>query len=187
MIEKLVGMLQGKGGKDTEKMSVELYFKSLKTLLQNIDDFDYKEVSKEIAQENNAFGKQMNTPNDEKNLTKDLLKFFKEKESAKMDHFYTLGALMLAHANLVIVSHEDDDCIRYIEKFNSQIDSDRREIDLKNTLIANMKTKQELEEEKSQLLASQETFTKHSLDLAKEIREVKRRIDNFEEEYFAGL
>jgi hypothetical protein len=121
------------------------------------------------------------------NLTTDLLKVYKPKESSKMDHFYTLGALMLAHANLVIVSHENDDCLRYIEKFNSQIASDKKEIDLKTTLISTMKTKQELENEEKEILASQETFTRQSQYLEDEIREIKRRIDNFEGEYFAEL
>jgi hypothetical protein len=81
-----------------------------------MDAFEYKSVSNEVANQNSAFAKRMNTANDDLNLTKDLLKAYKEKESAKMSHFYTLGALMLAHANLVIVCHEDDDCERYIEK-----------------------------------------------------------------------
>ncbi len=50
LIEKLVGMLSEKGGKEAERMSVELYFKTLKGLLQKIEDFDYQGVTKEIAQ-----------------------------------------------------------------------------------------------------------------------------------------
>lgn len=151
MIEKLIGMLSGRSGKDAERISVELYFKSLKGLMRSLDEFNYKEVNKEVAQENIAFAKLMNTPGDEMNLSTDLLKIFKENESNKMDHFYTLGALMLAHAHLVIVSHEDEDCTRYIQKFEGQIESDKKEIELKHSVIASMKTKDELEEEKRQL------------------------------------
>ena len=94
---------------------------------------------------------------------------------------------MQAHANLVILSHDDADAKRYIEKFESQIDSDRKEIELKQAVINSMKTKDELEAEKAQLLESQEAFTRQNQRITEELRDLKRKIDNFEEEYFAEL
>jgi len=187
MIEKLVGMLSGKGGQNADRISVALYFKTLEGLLRSIDEFNFKEVRKDMAEEHASFGKIINTDGDDLNMRRELHTIFSEKQADQTTHFYTLHALMQAHANLVIISHEDADCNRYIEKFESQIDSDRKEIELKQAVIGSMKTKDELEAEKAQLLESQEAFARQNQRITDELRELKRKIDNFEEEYFAAL
>ena len=187
MIEKLVGMLSGKGGQNADRVSVELYFKTLEGLLRSIEEFNFREVKRENAEEHASFGKIINTDGDDLSMRRELHQIFSEKDADKTTHFYTLHALMQAHANLTIISHEDDDCYKYIEKFESQIESDKREIDLKKAVIDSMKTKEELEAEKAQLLEAQESFTRQNQRINDELRDLKRRIDNFEEEYFAQL
>lgn len=46
LIERLVGMLQGKGGEQSDRVGVELYFKSFVGFLRSIEEFNYKEVTK---------------------------------------------------------------------------------------------------------------------------------------------
>jgi hypothetical protein len=48
---------------------------------------------------------------------------FGEKEFAKKEHFMTIYSLMYAHANYVLVSHEDEDWKHGISLNESKIDS----------------------------------------------------------------
>ena len=187
MIEKLIGMLAGKGGQNADRISVELYFKTLEGLLRSIEEFNFKEVRKDQAEEHASYGKIINTEGDELNLKAALATTFSEKEADKASHFITLHALMQAHANLTIFSHEDEECSKVIAKLQSRIDGDLKTIELKDAVIGSMKKKEELEEEKRQLAAAHETFTQQNQRIAEELRDLRRRIDNFEEEYFAEL
>lgn len=187
MLERFIGMLSGKGGRNSDRIGVELYFKSLEGLLRSIEEFNFKEVKKDVAEDHANFGKLMSDVNDELSLSKELNSVFSEKQAAKMDHFFTLGALMLAHANLVVISHEDEDCNKYIAKIEGQVESDKKEIELKHAVIESMKTKAELEEEKQQLLQAKKAFQEQDQAVNKEIADLKTRIDNFEDEYFAAL
>jgi len=126
MLERLVGMLQGKGGVAADRIGVELYFKSIEGLVRSIEEFNYKDVRKEVAEENKGFAQLIKSDDSQDkafSLVAELHHVYIEKESSKVDHFITLHALMMAHSNLVIVSTQDEDCNKYIAKFEGQRES----------------------------------------------------------------
>ena len=112
---------------------------------------------------------------------------FKGKEKAKVDHFFALQALTLAHANLVIISKEDEECQKYIEKFESKKDSVLKTIEQKEAILASMVSKEELEQTKEQLEDARAIFKEQGENIAAEIKSLKEQLDNFEDNYFADL
>jgi len=190
MLERLVGMLQGKGGVQADRIGVELYFKSIDGFVRSIEEFNYMDVRKELAEENKGFAQLIRSEAAEDkqySMVAELNKVFIEKESAKVDHFVTLHALMMAHANLVIVSRQDEDCNKYIVKFEAQRESAEKTIEQKEAIIASMVSVEELQEQKEQLHESERVFSAKSAEIKEQIHTLKAKLDGFEEGYFAEL
>lgn len=120
-------------------------------------------------------------------LDAELDSVFHGKDKAKMEHFFTMQALTLAHANLCLISHEDEDCMKYIQKYEEKRDSVERTIEQKEAILDSMLTKEELEQTKNQLTEAREIFREQSANVAAEIKTIKEQLDNFEENYFAEL
>lgn len=169
---------------------MELYFKSFVGFIRSIEEFNYKEVKKEHATAARSFTMltQSNEKGDEEySLAKELDDVFKGKEKAKTEHFYTIQALTLAHANLVLISHEDEDCMKYIEKYESKKESVQRTIEQKEAILDSMLSKEELEQTRAQLTEAREIFKEQAANVDAEIKVIREQLDHFEENYFAEL
>jgi hypothetical protein len=113
VLERLIGMLQGKQGYPTDNVGVELYFKNYDGLIRAIDEFNYKEVNRDAAKANAAFARMASSHDaqyKDANLQDELDRIFKEKQTQQKNTFTTLLTLMYAHANLVEASYKDEDC-----------------------------------------------------------------------------
>jgi hypothetical protein len=188
VFEYLIGMLQGKGGEISDRIGVELYFKSFEGFTMAIEQFNYKEVHTKHANAVIDFATlSQNEAQEETCFEKELAKFYGPKEATKKAHFQNIFTLMYAHANFVKMAKFDEHEQKLIEKFEAEKDIAEKTIAQKQAIIESLNYKDQLEEQRRQLNRDLEHFESVKKDIAEQLPGLKKKFDSFEEQYFADL
>ena len=170
-LEALIGLLRGT--KKADNFSVELYLKKHEGFMMGIERVEPKKLNAEYCQYH---------------LDQLRSKYDREFQSESLALFRPFKNLLEKLCELGIFCKDEGGMEDFIEQRTSEYQKNQREIEAKEALLANLDVIEAIKEDCSYYKNTQLAFFQDKLKrVNKELQEVEKSLENFENNYFSDI